>query len=133
STPLVDVTGTIHVGTGSNGGNGNVNDGTVPSVFVDSGNAVKEVVSPIAVDVNVTKERPSPLMETTELGSYISLPTQGTTTAGTTPGKSSYANVTGQPSRKKVNFRTLFTPGGNEIDVVVPIESIRAIIGSINV
>ncbi|GJX62683.1 ATPase, F1/V1/A1 complex, alpha/beta subunit [Tanacetum coccineum] len=93
SMPLVDVTGTIHVGTGLNGGNGNVNDGTIPSIFVDSRNAVKE----------------------------------GTTTAGTTPGKSSYANVTGKPSGKKVNFHTLFTPGGNGIDVVVPMESIRAI------
>ncbi|GJR78901.1 hypothetical protein Tco_0149686 [Tanacetum coccineum] len=44
-----------------------------------------------------------------------------------TPGMSSYANVTGKPSGTKVNFRTLFTPGGNGIDVVVPVESIRAI------
>ncbi|GJW56808.1 retrotransposon protein, putative, ty1-copia subclass, partial [Tanacetum coccineum] len=95
STSLVDVTGTIHAGTSLNVRNGNVNDGTIPSIFVDSGNAVKEVVLPIAVDEIVTKERPSPLMETTNLG-----------------------------SRKKVN---LFTPRGNEIDVVVPVESIRAI------
>ncbi|GKC80459.1 beta-caryophyllene synthase [Tanacetum coccineum] len=40
---------------------------------------------------------------------------------------SSYANVTCEPSRKALNFRTLFTPRGNEIDVVVPVESIRAI------
>ncbi|GJT29856.1 retrotransposon protein, putative, ty1-copia subclass [Tanacetum coccineum] len=66
STSLVDVTGTIHAGTSLNVRNGNVNDGTIPSIFVDSGNAVKE----------------------------------------------------------KVN---LFTPRGNEIDVVVPVESIRAI------
>nr|GEU75405.1 retrovirus-related Pol polyprotein from transposon TNT 1-94 [Tanacetum cinerariifolium] len=44
----------------------------------------------------------------------------GTTTAGNTPGKSSYANVTGKPSGTKVNFRTLFTPRGNGIDVVFP-------------
>ncbi|GJY79814.1 hypothetical protein Tco_0485615 [Tanacetum coccineum] len=86
STSLVDVTGIIHVGTSLNVRNGNVNDGTIPSIFVDSGNAVKEVVSPIAVDETVTKERPSPLMETTNLGSYPPLPTQGTTTAGATPG-----------------------------------------------
>ncbi|GKC13796.1 retrotransposon protein, putative, unclassified [Tanacetum coccineum] len=38
-----------------------------------------------------------------------------------------YANVTGEPSRKALNFHTLFTPGGNGVDVVVPVESIRAI------
>ncbi|GJQ99228.1 hypothetical protein Tco_0522213, partial [Tanacetum coccineum] len=43
------------------------------------------------------------------------------------PGKSSYANITSKPSRKKVNVRTLFTPGGNGIDVVVPVDSILAI------
>ncbi|GJR12732.1 putative reverse transcriptase domain-containing protein [Tanacetum coccineum] len=42
-------------------------------------------------------------------------------------GKSSYANVIGKPSGKKLNFHTLFTPGGNGIDVVVPVESIRTI------
>ncbi|GJX44442.1 putative reverse transcriptase domain-containing protein [Tanacetum coccineum] len=52
---------------------------------------------------------------------------EGTTTAGNTLGKSSYANVTGKPSRTKVNSRTLSTPGGNGIDVVVLVESIRAI------
>ncbi|GJW23012.1 retrotransposon protein, putative, unclassified [Tanacetum coccineum] len=40
-----------------------VKDGTVPSIFVEFENAVKEVVSPIAVDETVIKERPSPLME----------------------------------------------------------------------
>ncbi|GJV20228.1 DNA helicase [Tanacetum coccineum] len=53
--------------------------------------------------------------------------TVGPTQAGNTLGMSSYANVTGKPSGTKVNFRTLFTPRGNEIDVVVPVESIRAI------
>ncbi|GJR99185.1 beta-caryophyllene synthase [Tanacetum coccineum] len=43
------------------------------------------------------------------------------------PGKSSYANITGKPSGKKVNVHTLFTPGGNGIDVVVPVDSIRTI------
>ncbi|GJU58811.1 zinc finger, CCHC-type containing protein [Tanacetum coccineum] len=43
------------------------------------------------------------------------------------PGMSSYANVTGELSRKALNFRTLFTPTENRIDVVVPVESIRAI------
>ncbi|GKE41754.1 beta-caryophyllene synthase, partial [Tanacetum coccineum] len=31
------------------------------------------------------------------------------------------------PSRKALNFRNLFTPGGNGVDVVVPVESIRSI------
>ncbi|GKD40980.1 retrotransposon protein, putative, ty1-copia subclass, partial [Tanacetum coccineum] len=46
---------------------------------------------------------------------------------GNAPGKSLYANVTGKPNGKKLNIRTLFIPGGNGIDVVVPVESIRAI------
>ncbi|GKF17799.1 putative reverse transcriptase domain-containing protein [Tanacetum coccineum] len=49
------------------------------------------------------------------------------TSAGNAPGKSSYANVTGKPSGKKLNFHTLFTQRGNKIDVVVPVESIRTI------
>nr|GEV43720.1 hypothetical protein [Tanacetum cinerariifolium] len=51
----------------------------------------------------------------------------GTIPTGNTPGKSSYANITGKPSVKKVNVRTLFTPGGNGIDVVVLVDSIHAI------
>nr|GEU95622.1 hypothetical protein [Tanacetum cinerariifolium] len=43
----------------------------------------------------------------------------GPTPAGNTPGMSSYANVTGGLSRKDMNFRTLFTPKGNEVDMVV--------------
>nr|GEX33703.1 hypothetical protein [Tanacetum cinerariifolium] len=40
----------------------------------------------------------------------------------------SYANLfTTGSSRKAMNFRTLFTLGGNEVDVVVLVESIRAI------
>ncbi|GJT97913.1 retrotransposon protein, putative, ty1-copia subclass [Tanacetum coccineum] len=40
----------------------------------------------------------------------------------------SYANLfTAGPSRKVMNFRTLFTPEGNGVDVVVPVESVRAI------
>ncbi|GJT62536.1 putative reverse transcriptase domain-containing protein [Tanacetum coccineum] len=53
---------------------------------------------------------------------------EGPNPAGNTPGMStSYANVIGEPSRKALNLRTLFTPAGNEVDVVVPVESIRAI------
>ncbi|GJX70367.1 retrotransposon protein, putative, ty1-copia subclass [Tanacetum coccineum] len=83
-------------------------------------------------DVPVAMEVQSPLVEQTNAvntggGSYPPLPTLGTTPAGNTPGKFSYANVIGELSKKAVNIRTLFTPGGNGIDVVVPVESIRAI------
>ncbi|GKE24231.1 hypothetical protein Tco_1435743, partial [Tanacetum coccineum] len=47
------------------------------------------------------------------LGSYPPLSTQGSTSAGNTHAMSSYANVTGEPRRKALNFCTLFTPGGN--------------------
>ncbi|GKC79380.1 nucleotide-diphospho-sugar transferase [Tanacetum coccineum] len=70
-------------------------------------------------------------------GSYPPLPTQGPNpplpmqeaNAPTVkaPGKPSYAITTGKTSRKKVNVHTLYTPGGNRIDVVVPVDSIRAI------
>nr|GEV15930.1 retrotransposon protein, putative, Ty1-copia subclass [Tanacetum cinerariifolium] len=50
-----------------------------------------------------------------------------TTSAGNAPGKSSYANITSKPSGKKVNVRIFYTPGGNGIDVVVSVDSIRAI------
>nr|GEW94105.1 hypothetical protein [Tanacetum cinerariifolium] len=49
----------------------------------------------------------------------------GQSSAGPTP--SSYANVAGKPNRTKVNFCILFTQAGNGIDVVVLVESIRAI------
>nr|GEX91826.1 hypothetical protein [Tanacetum cinerariifolium] len=85
------------------------------------------VVLPSVIDDTVVKEKQSPLVNTTSLGSYPPLPTQEATSASNALGKSLYANVTGKPSGTKVNFRTLFTPEGNEIDVVIPVESIRAI------
>ncbi|GJX04268.1 hypothetical protein Tco_0190184, partial [Tanacetum coccineum] len=96
---------------------GTLNDDT-PCVDV-----VEEVVSPSVVDDTVEKEKLSPVVTTTE--SYPPLPMQVTTSAGNAYGKSSYANVTGKPSGKKLIFHTLFTPEGNGIDVVVPVESIR--------
>ncbi|GKA55834.1 reverse transcriptase domain, reverse transcriptase zinc-binding domain protein [Tanacetum coccineum] len=51
----------------------------------------------------------------------------GPTPAGNTPSMCSYANVTSVPSRKALNFRTLFTPARNMVDVVFLVESIRAI------
>ncbi|GKA23640.1 retrotransposon protein, putative, ty1-copia subclass [Tanacetum coccineum] len=89
--------------------------------------AVKEGVTPSVVDMTVEMEKLSSLKDTTGLGSFPPLSTPVTNTGGNSPGKSSYANVTGKPSGKKLNIRTLFTPGGNGIDVVVPVESIRAI------
>nr|GEU76532.1 hypothetical protein [Tanacetum cinerariifolium] len=47
--------------------------------------------------------------------------------AGNAPVKPSYAIATRKPSGKNVNVRTLFTFGGNGIDVVVSVDSIRAI------
>ncbi|GJS07078.1 beta-caryophyllene synthase [Tanacetum coccineum] len=101
--------------------------GSMADNSVVDASAAKEVVSPSVVDKNVEKENQSSLVDTTGLGSYPSLPTQETTTTSNAHGKSSYANVTGKPSGKKLNIRTLFTPEGNGIDVVVPVESIRAI------
>ncbi|GJV91858.1 putative reverse transcriptase domain-containing protein [Tanacetum coccineum] len=69
--------------------------------------------------MTVEMQKKSSLEDTTVLGSFPPL--------SNAPGKSSYANVTGKPSGKKLNIRTLFTPGGNGIDVVVPVDSIRAI------
>ncbi|GKB13816.1 hypothetical protein Tco_0847739 [Tanacetum coccineum] len=88
---------------------------------------VKEGVTPSVVDMMVEKEKISSLDDTTVPESFPTLTTPDTTTAGNALGKSTYANITGKPSRKKVNVHTLFTPGGNGIDVVVPVDSIRAI------
>ncbi|GJW25505.1 pyruvate, phosphate dikinase, chloroplastic [Tanacetum coccineum] len=63
---------------------------------------VKEVVSPFMVDEIVAKEKQSPLGNTTNLGSYPQLPTKETTSANN-------------------------ALGGNGIDAVVFVESIRAI------
>ncbi|GKB68838.1 putative reverse transcriptase domain-containing protein [Tanacetum coccineum] len=81
---------------------------------------------PMVVDLMMEKDKLSSLEDTTVLESFplLSAPF---TTAGNAPGKSSYANITGKPSRKKVNVRTLFTPKGNGIYVVVLVDSIRAI------
>nr|GEW82416.1 hypothetical protein [Tanacetum cinerariifolium] len=85
------------------------------------------MVSHHVIDMMVEKEKISSLEDTTVAESFSPISTSVTTTAGNAPGKSSYANITGKPSGKKVNVRTLFTPGGNGIDVVVPVNSIRAI------
>nr|GEY33814.1 hypothetical protein [Tanacetum cinerariifolium] len=104
-----------------------VKDDVVPSVTGDPEHAVMEVVFPSVVDETMWMEQQIPMVSTTRLGSYPPLPTQDATSAGNAPGKSSYANVTSKPSGKKLNIHTLFTPGCNGIDVVVPVESIRAV------
>ncbi|GJR79015.1 hypothetical protein Tco_0149800 [Tanacetum coccineum] len=109
----------------------------------ERGNGVKEKQSTTGdptkvivyvIDEPVVKEKKSSLVDTsildvkkTSLRSYPPLLMQGSNPAGNTPGMSSYVNVICEPSRKALNFRTLFTPGGNGVDVVVPVESIRAI------
>ncbi|GJW40722.1 retrovirus-related pol polyprotein from transposon TNT 1-94 [Tanacetum coccineum] len=87
--------------------------------------AVIKVVSPSVVEETVTME--CLVANTPDVGPNPPLPTHEANFAGNAPGKPSYATATGKPSGKKVNVRTLFTPGGNGIDVVVPVDSIRAI------
>nr|GEX62385.1 zinc finger, CCHC-type [Tanacetum cinerariifolium] len=97
-----------------------------------TGDPTKVIV--FVIDEPVVKEMQSSLVDTSildvekkSLRSYPPLPTQGSNPTGNTSGMSSYANVTCEPSRKALNFHTLFTPRGNGVDVVVPAESIRAI------
>nr|GEU84854.1 reverse transcriptase domain-containing protein [Tanacetum cinerariifolium] len=90
-------------------------------------NSFSESVTPSVVDMMVENEKINSLDYNAVLESFLTLTTSVTTTVGNAPGKSSYANITGKPSGKKVNVRTLFTPGGNRIDVVVLVDSIRAI------
>nr|GEZ01523.1 hypothetical protein [Tanacetum cinerariifolium] len=78
-----------------------------------------EVESPSVVEKTTEKEKLSPVVNTSYLGSFPPLPTQETTSAGNSPGKSSYANVTDKPRGTKVNFRTLFTPGEDVGTVLV--------------
>nr|GEU91897.1 ribonuclease H-like domain-containing protein [Tanacetum cinerariifolium] len=73
------------------------------------------------------EDKLSSLEDTTVLESFPPSTTPVTTMASNAPGKSSYANITGKPSGKKVNVRTLFTPEGNGIDVAVSVDYIRAI------
>ncbi|GJS20614.1 hypothetical protein Tco_0449246 [Tanacetum coccineum] len=92
--------------------------------FTSSG---QEDVTQSVVDMTVVMEKQNSLDDTTVPESFPPLSTLVTSTAGNAPGKSSYANITSKPSGKKVNVHTLFTPGGNRIDVVVLVDSIRAI------
>ncbi|GJU24117.1 putative reverse transcriptase domain-containing protein [Tanacetum coccineum] len=111
-----------------------VMEGAVPSITGESGNAAMEVESPYVVEKTVEKEKLSHTKkdklsffdDIIVLEPFPPLSTP-VSTAGNAPSNSSYANITGKPSRKKVNVHTLFTPGGNGIDVVVSADSIRTI------
>ncbi|GJY96006.1 RNA-directed DNA polymerase, eukaryota, reverse transcriptase zinc-binding domain protein, partial [Tanacetum coccineum] len=70
-------------------------------------NLLKEVVSPSVIDEHVAMEEAN--------------------STRNAPGKPLYATATSKPNGKKVYVRTLFTPGGNGIDVVVLVDSICAI------
>nr|GEX90692.1 hypothetical protein [Tanacetum cinerariifolium] len=83
-------------------------------------------VTPSVVDMTIEMGKHNSLDDTTVSESFPPLSTP-VNTAGNAPGKSSYANITSKPSGKKVNVCTLFTPEGNGIDVVVPVDFIRAV------
>ncbi|GKF54989.1 hypothetical protein Tco_0165329 [Tanacetum coccineum] len=100
-----------------------VNDDTPIGVA----SVVWEGVTPSVVDMTVTMIKQNSLDDTTVPRSFPPLSTPVTTTAGNAPGKSSYANIASKPSGKKVNIHTLFTPRGNGINVVVPVDSICVI------
>nr|GEW18635.1 hypothetical protein [Tanacetum cinerariifolium] len=61
------------------------------------------------VDMTVEMEKQYSLEDTTILESFLPLSMSVTATASNAPSKSLYANVTGKPSGKKLNFCTLFT------------------------
>ncbi|GJS81493.1 glucomannan 4-beta-mannosyltransferase 9-like protein [Tanacetum coccineum] len=119
-------------------------DGTL-----NDANPLKEVVSPSVIDEHMAMEVQSPLVaqtysvknhvvketvmmecpmvNTPNVGPNPPLPMQEANSAGNVPDKPSYATATGKPNGKKVNVHTLITPRGNGIDVVVLVDSIRAI------
>ncbi|GKB70661.1 hypothetical protein Tco_0932073 [Tanacetum coccineum] len=107
----------------STGSDDTMNEDT--SVGVAS--VVKEGVTPSVVDMMVEKKKVSALEDNTIPESFSPLTTPVTTTAGNAYGMSSYANITSKLNGKKVKVRTLFTPRGNGIDVVFPVDFIRAI------
>nr|GEX82838.1 hypothetical protein [Tanacetum cinerariifolium] len=80
--------------------------------------AIQEGVTPSVVDMMVEMRKQTSLDDTNVLESFPSLSTLVTTMPSNALGKFSYANITGKPSGKKVNVRTLFTPEGNGIDVI---------------
>nr|GEU69950.1 hypothetical protein [Tanacetum cinerariifolium] len=76
----------------------NANDSNIEAVKeknLNDGSMMMEVQSPVVDHTNVVR---------TSGGSYPPLPTQRTTLVGNTPGKSSYANVIGESSKKAVKL-----------------------------
>nr|GEX78896.1 protein kinase-like domain, phloem protein 2-like protein [Tanacetum cinerariifolium] len=89
--------------------------------------AALESVTPSVVDMTVEMGKQKSLDDTIVLESFSQLSVLVTTTTDNAPGKFSHANITSKPSGIKVNVRTLFTPEDNGVDVVVLLDSIRAI------
>nr|GEU31384.1 hypothetical protein [Tanacetum cinerariifolium] len=88
--------------------------------------AAMKVVSPSVVEETIAME--CLVVNTPCVGPNPPPPThEANAPAGNALGKRSYATATGKPSGKKVNVRTLYTPGGNGIDVAVLVDYIRAI------
>ncbi|GKD48669.1 glucomannan 4-beta-mannosyltransferase 9-like protein [Tanacetum coccineum] len=102
----------------------------IPNDATPRVDAAMMIVSPSVVEENVAME--CPVVNTPGVGPNPPPSTQeANAPAGNTPGepsgKPSYAIATGKPNGKKVKVHTLYTPGGNGIDMVVLVESIRAI------
>ncbi|GJS73057.1 putative reverse transcriptase domain-containing protein [Tanacetum coccineum] len=88
--------------------------------------AAMKAKSPLVVEETIVME--CPVVITPGVGPNPTTSTQeANASAGNAPSNPSYATATGKPSGKKVNVYTLYTPGGNGIDVVVLVDSIRAI------
>ncbi|GKD25604.1 hypothetical protein Tco_1231818, partial [Tanacetum coccineum] len=98
--PLVNVTGTVHVQDGS----------LTEGIVVVSSPAMDEhvVAAGNTKDVNVGQTSIRPTVDPNLGASYAKL-------------------FTSESSRKSVNFCTIITPTGNGTDVAVPLKSIRAI------
>ncbi|GKB59764.1 integrase, catalytic region, zinc finger, CCHC-type containing protein [Tanacetum coccineum] len=105
----------------------NLEDTMNDNTPVGVASTVQEGVTPSVVNMIVEMGKQKSLDDTTVPESFPPLSMPVITMAGNALGKSSYANITGKPSGKKVNVRTLFIPGVNGIDVVVLVDSIRAI------
>ncbi|GJT26210.1 ribonuclease H-like domain-containing protein [Tanacetum coccineum] len=112
---ITKVYGTVWSGGGRGVKEKNQGDATLKEMSIDTGTSSMSESDGTLNDV------------TPRAAKEVVSPSMVTTSAGNAPGKSSYANITGKPSGKKLNFCTLFTPRGNGIDVVVPVESIRTI------
>ncbi|GJX82536.1 nucleotide-diphospho-sugar transferase [Tanacetum coccineum] len=91
----------------------------------------KPTKTPMSMEIKLTKDDEADSVDSTKYrgeGPNPPPPIQEANgPASNAPGKPSYATATGKPSGKKMNVHTLFKPGGNKIDVVVPMDSIRAI------